>query len=61
MANRKPLIYVVDDDASICRALTLLLEPHGFKVVTFTRAADFLTYKHSKLPSCLVLDIRLRA
>ena len=59
MNNSKSLIYVVDDDASICRSLTLLLESHGFKVKTFTRATEFLAYKHPNLPSCLVLDIQL--
>ncbi len=59
MNNRKSLIYVVEDNVSICRALTLLLKSHGFKVETFTRANSFLAYKHPKLPSCLVLDIRL--
>ncbi len=59
MNDRKPLIYIVDDDVSVCRALALLLRSHGFKVETFTRAAGFLAYKHPKLPSCLVLDIRL--
>ena len=59
MNSRKPLIYVVDDNVSICRALGLLLKSHGFTVKTFTRAAGFLSYKHPKLPSCLVLDIRL--
>jgi len=59
MNNRKPLIYVVDDDTSVCRALSLLLKSHGFVVETFTRAADFIAFKHSKLPSCLILDIQL--
>ena len=59
MNKRKPLIYVVDDNVSICRALTLLLKSHGFTVETFTRASSFLEYKHPKLPSCLVLDIHL--
>ena len=59
MHKRSALIYVVDDNASICRALTLLLKSHGFKVETFTRARAFLEYKHPKLPSCLILDIRL--
>ena len=59
MNNRKPLIYVVDDNVSICRALALLLKSHGFTVKTFTRAAGFLSYKHPKLASCLILDIRL--
>ena len=59
MNNRGSIIYVVDDDVSICRALTLLLKPHGFRVETFTQAAAFLAFKHPKVPSCLILDIRL--
>ena len=59
MNNREPIIYIVDDDVSICRALTLLLKSHGFKVETFIRATDFLAFKHLKLSSCLILDIRL--
>jgi len=57
--SRKPIIYVVDDDASVCRALSLLLKSHGFRVQAFMRAAGFLVFKHLKLPSCLILDIRL--
>jgi len=53
------MIYVVDDDASICRALALLLRSHGFKVETFNRAAEFLAFKHPKLPSCLISDIKM--
>lgn len=54
-----PLIYIVDDDASVCRALSLLLTTHGFKVQAFSRAKDFLDYKHPKISSCLILDMRL--
>src|SRR5687768_5217260 len=61
MTNRKPVIYVVDDDVSVRRALALSLAAHGFEVHTFTRAEDFLAFKHSKNPSCLVLDVRLPA
>jgi len=59
MNNRRSIVYVVDDDVSVCRALALLLKSHGFKVQTFMRSADFLASKHPKTPSCLVLDIRL--
>ncbi len=59
MTNRKPIIYVVDDDISVCRALALLLNSHGFQVETFKSAADFLAFKHTKAASCLVLDLRL--
>lgn len=59
MNNRRTIVYILDDDVSVCRALCLLLKSHGFKVQTFTRAADFMAFKHLKLPSCLVLDIQL--
>ncbi len=59
MNNHQPLIYVVDDNVSICRALKLLLKAYGFRVETFPHAASFLAYKHPKQPACLVLDIRL--
>ncbi len=59
MKNSGQIIYVVDDDVSVCRALKLLLEQHGFRVETFTRAAEFLAFKHNKAPSCLISDIRM--
>ena len=59
MRTREPIIYVVDDDASVRRAVALLLSTHGFRVKTFERALDFLKFKHPKVPSCLVLDVRL--
>ena len=59
MSVKNAIIYVVDDDVSICRALGLLLKVHGFRVETFTSAEDFLAFKHPKVQSCLVLDIRL--
>jgi FixJ family two-component response regulator len=59
MSNNSAIIYVVDDDVSICRSLSLLLKSHGFKVETFTSAAEFLAFKHPKVLSCLVSDIRL--
>lgn len=59
MNTNSAIIYVVDDDVSVCRATALLLKSHGFKVETFTCAAEFLAFKHPKAPSCLLLDIRL--
>ena len=59
MNNNNTIIYVVDDDVSVCRALGLLLKSHGFRVETFTSASGFLAFKHPKVLSCLVSDIRL--
>jgi FixJ family two-component response regulator len=57
--SNEAMIYVVDDDESIGRALSLLLKSHGFRIETFTTADDFLGFKHPKVQSCLVLDVRL--
>lgn len=59
MKNNNAVIYVVDDDVSVCRALSVLLKAHGYRAETFTRAAGFLAFEHPKVPSCLLLDIRL--
>ncbi len=59
MTNSGSMIYVVDDDTSICKSLSLLLKSHGFRVETFTEAKDFLAFKYPKVASCLVLDVLL--
>jgi len=59
MIQKNTIIYVVDDDESICKALSLLLKSHGYRVETFTSASAFLAFKHPKLLSCLISDIRL--
>jgi len=59
MTRSNAIVYIVDDDVSICRSLSLLLKSYDFDVQTFPRAADFLAAKHPKTPSCLVLDLSL--
>ncbi|HBG60651.1 MAG: hypothetical protein A2306_09875 [Omnitrophica WOR_2 bacterium RIFOXYB2_FULL_38_16] len=59
MTSSKPVIYVVDDDVSVGRALSLLLKAHDFNVEIFKCATDFLAFKHPKTSSCLILDLRL--
>jgi two-component system response regulator FixJ len=52
-------IYIVDDDASVCRALGILLESYGFSVETFTRAEDFFILVSNSAPGCLLLDVHM--
>jgi FixJ family two-component response regulator len=59
MNSHRPIVYIVDDDTSVCRALSLLVKAHGYSPQAFTRAADFLVFKHPALPSCLLLDVQL--
>lgn len=55
----KPVIYIVDDDESICRSLGRLMRSVGLNVRTFTSAKDFLKLGCWNLPGCLVLDVRM--
>ena len=53
------VVYVVDDDESICRALGRLFRSVGLPVETFRSAKEFLDYNRPPGPACLVLDVRL--
>jgi FixJ family two-component response regulator len=55
----KPLIVIVDDDASIRQALRALMRSLGYCAETFACGEDFL---HSELiarTNCLIADIQL--
>lgn len=52
-------VFVVDDDASVRRALGRLLRTAGYEVETFETAEDYLVRAAPKPPACLVLDIRM--
>jgi len=53
------LVAVVDDDASVRRALTRLLQSAGLRVLTCASATEFLATGISSAPDCVILDIHL--
>jgi FixJ family two-component response regulator len=53
------MIYVVDDDASVRRALQNLFASMGLAATAFGSTEEFLGASRAEVPSCLVLDIRL--
>jgi FixJ family two-component response regulator len=60
MEETDPLVFVVDDDDSVRRALARLLRSAGHCVELFASATEFLTHANlSTRPACLVLDIAL--
>lgn len=59
MRQIAPAIAVIDDDASVRRALQRLLRAAGFAVETFATAHEFLDAGHWAQTACLVLDIHL--
>ncbi len=52
-------ILVVDDDASVCRALARLLRSYGHEVETFGSAAEVLAAGPPADALCLVTDVRM--
>jgi FixJ family two-component response regulator len=53
-------VSIVDDDASIRRALTRLIKSAGYEVQAFASAREFLDSEwRSQGPACLVLDVRM--
>src|SRR5579864_1332304 len=59
MSNKHPVVFIIDDDASVRKALTNLLCSVGLKVEAFGTAQEFLTMNRPDGPGCLVLDVRL--
>ena len=59
MNEAVPVVFVVDDDPSVRRAIKRLVESVGLQVETFGSAQEFLHSERPDSASCLVLDIRL--
>ena len=59
MTDPDPIVFVVDDDASVRDAVKKLLASVGLRVETFGSAREFLSRERPETPACLVLDVRL--
>jgi len=62
MSKTKPTIAIVDDDASVCRAISRLLRSLGMNANTFTSGHEFLEQIEtmpSFHPDCVVLDVQM--
>src|SRR6266404_1224821 len=54
-----PIVFVVDDDASVRAALDSLFRSVGLVVRSFGSAQEFLSEPPADGPACLVVDVRL--
>jgi FixJ family two-component response regulator len=59
MTDPAPIVFVVDDDASVRDAVGRLIASVGLRVETFGSTGEFLSGKRPESPACLVLDVRL--
>jgi FixJ family two-component response regulator len=57
--SQGPVVYVVDDDPSVTRALKRVFRVAGLRYESFATAQDFLLHRGHESPSCLVLDVQL--
>lgn len=55
-----PVVFIVDDDASLRAALASLLGSCGFQAVACASGAEFLARTLPDGPCCLLLDVRLQ-
>jgi len=59
MTEEKPIVFIIDDDASVRDAIEDLLRSVGHEVASFGSTQDFLRSKHLNATGCIVLDVRL--
>jgi FixJ family two-component response regulator len=57
--NDVPVIAIVDDDASVRRALHRVVESAGYAVETFGSGREFLEWLPRGRAACLVLDVHM--
>jgi FixJ family two-component response regulator len=57
--DEQPVVFVIDDDASMRATLSDVMRSVGLEVQTFQSAKDFLGTTLPDAPGCLVLDVRL--
>jgi FixJ family two-component response regulator len=59
MNSEEPIIFAIDDDASMREALDRLFRSIGMRTRIFVSGEEFLEFKRPDAPACLVLDVRL--
>jgi FixJ family two-component response regulator len=59
MSEASPIVFIVDDDASVRDALGRLIRSAGLRVEAFASAEEFLNRARTDAPSCVLLDVQL--
>ena len=57
--SQAPLIFMVDDQAGVLKALGRLLNAAGFSSQAYTSARAFLDSGNATAPGCLILDLAM--
>jgi len=54
-----PTVFIIDDDVSVRRSLSLLLDAHNYVAETYSSAEEYLERETHDGTGCLILDINL--
>jgi len=54
-----PVVFLVDDDPSVRKAIARLLRAAGLAVSTCASAQEYLEHRDPDVPGCLVLDLAM--
>jgi len=57
--KRQTMVYVIDDDESVRKALKRLLRSADVGVETFSSAEEFLSTSREGQDACILIDIRM--
>jgi len=57
--ERKPTVFIVDDDEAVRSSLRLLLKSLGMTAVAHGSAGEFLAAYDPEQPGCVILDVRM--
>ena len=59
MNNVIPIVFVIDDNSSVRKALSRLVKSAGFRAEAFASAEAFLEQPLPNVPACVVLDVHM--
>jgi FixJ family two-component response regulator len=59
MTDSDAIVFVIDDDPSVRKALGRLLRAAGFRAEAFATADEFLRRPPPEAPACVILDVQL--
>ena len=59
MSERAPTVFVVDDDAAVCKAVARLLHSVRIEAAVFASPVEFLAAYDPDRPGCLLLDLEM--
>jgi FixJ family two-component response regulator len=59
MSGSRSVIFLVDDDLGVLKALSRMLETKGYEVRAFSSSTEFLAQHDPSIPGCAIFDLSM--